>query len=50
VLPVSDAWALRRMQLVTRSQPPSQTPLGTLLAHLEACAAEGDAVGDQAGM
>lgn len=45
VLPVADPWALRRMQLVTRAQPPSQTPLGTLLAHLEACAAE-----DQAGM
>lgn len=39
VLPLSDAWASRRMQLVTRSQPPQQTPLGTLLAHLEACAA-----------
>jgi DNA-binding transcriptional LysR family regulator len=51
VLPVSDPWALRRMQLVTRAQPPSQTPLGTLLAHLETCAAVGgDAVGDQAGM
>jgi len=45
VLPLSDAWAARRMQLATRSQPPSQTPLGTLLAHLEACAAgdSGDA-------
>jgi DNA-binding transcriptional LysR family regulator len=38
VLPLSDAWALRRMQLVTRSQPPSQTPLGILVSHLEACA------------
>ncbi len=48
VLPLSDAWAQRRMQLVTRSQPPSQTPLGTLLAHLEACAAGG--ADDQAAM
>lgn len=39
VLPLSDPWAERRMQLVTRSQPPSQTPLGTLLAHLEGHAA-----------
>ncbi|MEI7445033.1 MAG: LysR family transcriptional regulator [Burkholderiales bacterium] len=46
VLPLSDDWALRRMQLVSRAQPPARTPLGTLLAHLEACAA-GDA--DQAG-
>lgn len=37
VLPLADAWAQRRMQLVTRSQPPSQTPLGTLVAHLEGC-------------
>jgi DNA-binding transcriptional LysR family regulator len=45
VLPLADDWALRRMQLVTRAQPPSQTPLGTLLAHLEGCAGD-----DQAGM
>jgi DNA-binding transcriptional LysR family regulator len=38
VRPLSDAWALRRMQLVTRAQPPRATPLGTLLAHLQACA------------
>ena len=43
VLPLSDDWASRRMQLVTRA-PASQTPLGILLAHLEACAA-----GDQPG-
>lgn len=48
VLPLSDAWASRRMHLVTRSQPPSQTPLGTLLAHLAACA-DGD-TDDQAAM
>lgn len=46
VLPLADAWAARRMQLITRSQPPGQTPLGTLLAHLEGCAA--GAVGDDA--
>lgn len=38
VLPLADPWAVRRMQLCTRSQPPSQTPLGVLMAHLEACA------------
>ena len=48
VLPLTDAWAARRMLLVTRSQPPAQTPLGTLLAHLQACAAAG--AGPQAGM
>ena len=40
VLPLSDDWAARHMQLVTRCQPPSQTPLGTLVAHLEGLAAE----------
>jgi DNA-binding transcriptional LysR family regulator len=56
VLPLSDPWALRRMQLVTRAQPPSQTPLGTLLAHLQGCGAgEAEAQGqalsaDQAAM
>jgi DNA-binding transcriptional LysR family regulator len=39
VLPLADDWAVRRMQLCTRAQPAAQTPLGTLLAHLEACAA-----------
>ena len=39
VLPLADGWALRRMQLCTRGQPPGQTPLGALVAHLEACAA-----------
>lgn len=43
VMPLSDPWALRRMQLIARAQPPSQTPLGTLLAHLEACASGDDA-------
>jgi DNA-binding transcriptional LysR family regulator len=40
VLPLSDSWALRRMQLVTRSQPPLQTPLGTLMSHLESLVAK----------
>ena len=49
VLPLSDLWALRRMQLIMRSQPPAQTPLGTLAAHLEACADTGrDADADAA--
>ncbi|RDI22644.1 LysR family transcriptional regulator [Pseudacidovorax intermedius] len=39
VLPLADDWAVRRMQLCTRAQPAAQTPLDTLLAHLEACAA-----------
>jgi DNA-binding transcriptional LysR family regulator len=53
VLPLSDDWALRRMQLVTRTQPPTLTPLGTLLAHLEACGgspSEGAGEEDQAAM
>ena len=41
VLPLADSWAVRRMQLCTRTQPPNQTPLGVLIAHLEACAAAG---------
>lgn len=41
VLPLADSWAVRRMQLCTRTQPPSQTPLGVLIAHLEACAGAG---------
>jgi DNA-binding transcriptional LysR family regulator len=39
VLPLTDDWALRRMLLVVRSAPSAQTPLGALVAHLEACAA-----------
>ncbi len=37
VLPLSDEWALRRMLLGARTQPPSQTPLGLLAAHMQAC-------------
>lgn len=49
VLPLSDAWAARRMLLVARSQPPSQTPLGLLAAHL-ASAAGAAPTAPQAGM
>lgn len=38
VLPLSDDWAHRRMQIVTRIRPPSQTPLGLLAGHLAGCA------------
>jgi hypothetical protein len=38
VLPLSDDWASRQMQLCTRSQPARQTPLGVFAAHLQACA------------
>jgi DNA-binding transcriptional LysR family regulator len=38
VLPLSDPWAARHMLLCTRGEPPPQTPLGTLVAHLEAIA------------
>ena len=41
LLPLSDAWAMRHMHLVARSEPPVQTPLGTLIAHLETCANSG---------
>ena len=43
VVPLVDPWAARRMLLCTRSQPPTQTPVGTLMAHLEACAQVDDA-------
>ena len=36
-LPLSDDWAHRRMEIITRAQPPSQTPLGVLVGHLEGC-------------
>lgn len=39
VVPLSDAWAARRMLLCTRIQPPKQTPLGQLVEHLNTCAA-----------
>ena len=45
VLPLSDEWALRRMQLCVRGHPPQQTPLGILAAHLQACAADEPAPG-----
>lgn len=40
VLPLTDAWAMRRMALCVRSQPARQTPLGDLVAHLQAQAAQ----------
>jgi DNA-binding transcriptional LysR family regulator len=40
VLPLRDAWALRRMHIATRAQPPAHTPLGTLVAHLARCGDE----------
>ena len=42
VLPLTDPWAARRMHLCARGQPPARTPVGTLIAHLEACAAADD--------
>lgn len=35
VLPLADAWALRRMLLVVRGQPGPGTPLAALVAHLQ---------------
>lgn len=42
VLPLSDDWALRGMQICMRSRPAQQTPLGQLAMHLEAVAAASD--------
>ena len=39
VLPLTDDWAQRRMMVCSRSQPAPNTPLGELLAHLEAMGA-----------
>ena len=39
VLPLSDDWALRGMQICMRNQPEPQSPLGQLAMHLEAVAA-----------
>jgi DNA-binding transcriptional LysR family regulator len=36
VLPLSDEWAIRSMQICMRSRPAQQTPLGLLAAHLHA--------------
>ncbi len=40
VLPLSDAWSLRSMLVCVRSEPAPHSPLGILVAHLEACAAQ----------
>ncbi|MEW5887599.1 MAG: LysR family transcriptional regulator [Pseudomonadota bacterium] len=39
VLPLTDTWALRRMLLVARSEPGTETPLAALIAHLQ-CASD----------
>lgn len=39
VLPLSDDWAVRGMQICMRSRPAQQTPLGQLSLHLQAVAA-----------
>ena len=38
VLPLNDEWALRRMNLISRSEPAAGTPLALLMQHLERCA------------
>ena len=38
VLPLNDEWALRRMNLISRSEPPAGAPLALLMQHLERCA------------
>lgn len=43
VLPLTDAWALRRMVVCVRSRPAAQTPLGALVEHLRACAVDAEA-------
>jgi DNA-binding transcriptional LysR family regulator len=40
VVPLSDNWASRGMQICTRAQPAQQTPLGQLASHLESLAAQ----------
>ena len=39
VAPLGDDWAWRRMLLIVRAEPAAGSPLGALVAHLEACAA-----------
>ena len=39
VAPLGDDWAWRRMLLIVRAGPAAGSPLGALVAHLEACAA-----------
>lgn len=40
IVPLSDDWALRRMQICVRNRPEAQTALGRLMAHLQAAAGE----------
>jgi len=42
VIPLTDPWALRRMLLCLRQKPDPASPLGLLVAHLEAQAAADD--------
>ncbi len=42
VLPLTDAWALRRMLLCLKAQPAERSALGLLVAHLETLAAADD--------
>jgi DNA-binding transcriptional LysR family regulator len=44
VQPLEDDWAWRHMLLVVRAEPKARSPLGTLLAHLEACASTAPAI------
>ena len=45
VAPLGDDWAWRRMLLIVRAEPAAGSPLGALVAHLEACAAVENAAG-----
>jgi hypothetical protein len=38
VLPLQDEWAMRRMNLISRSEPAAGSPLAQLMQHLERCA------------
>ena len=40
LLPLTDEWASRRMLVCVRAEPPTRSPLATLVAHLESCAAQ----------
>jgi DNA-binding transcriptional LysR family regulator len=38
VLPLQDDWAMRRMNLISRTEPAAGSPLSRLMQHLERCA------------
>ena len=46
VLPLAEPWARRRMQLCLRAEPAAGTALQALVAHLQQCAADGEAESD----